>query len=171
MSYKFTHKIEFILSYTFKGENHTNTIEYCNLRVTEDNYEELKQIAINHEMEVPINQNEGYYGNFVKIIQKKHNFEYPNENFVSETKDYTDEDFNKFVKLFHIIYPAYLINKPPTFEFIKSRIEEKNKTDLKNLNFKQDVVITRIIYRTSNIVDQSSTSSLSTTLSTSNSTT
>lgn len=169
MSYKFTHKIEFIVSYTFKGENFTNTIEYCNLSVTEDNYEELKQYAINHEMEVPINQNEGYYGNFVKIIQKKHNFEYPNENFISETKNYTDEDFEKFVKLFHIIYPPHVINKPPTFDFVKLAIEEKNRTDLKNFNFKQDVVINKIIYRTSNITNHDTSSS--TTLSTSNSTT
>ena len=155
MAYKFTHKIEFIYSYEFKGVSHTDLIEYCNLLVTEDNYEELKEIATDYEMELRINYDEGYYKNFVKIIQKKHNFNYPNENFISSTNGYTDEDFNKFIQLFNIIYPPHIINKPPTLEIIKSQVDEKNKNDLINFNFEQDVVITRILYKTSNFINSS----------------
>jgi uncharacterized protein involved in tolerance to divalent cations len=150
MAYKFTHKIEFVFEYSFKGVPHSDSIDYCTIRINEENYEALEEFAKDSELELQINPAESYYTNFVKIIQQKHDFDYPNEEFVPLNTGLTDEDYNKFIRIFHIVYPPVLINKPPDFEMVKKKIEERNVSELKNLNFSKDVVITRIVYKRTN---------------------
>lgn len=150
MAYKFTHKIEFVFEYTFKGVSHSDSIDYCTIRINEENYEALEEFAKDSELELQINPAESYYTNFVKIIQQKHDFDYPNEEFVPLNVGLTDDDYNKFIRIFHIVYPPVLINKPPDFEMVKKKIEERNASELRNLNFSKDVVITRIVYRRTN---------------------
>ena len=150
MAYKFTHKIEFVYEYAFRGVTYNDSIEYCTIRITEENYEALEEFAKDSELELQINTAESYYINFVKIIQQKHDFDYPNEEFVPLDVGLTDEDYNKFIRIFHIVYPPVVINKPPDFEMVKRKIEERNSEALKNLNFAKDVTITKIVYKRTN---------------------
>lgn len=150
MAYKFTHKIEFVYQYIFKGEMYNDSINCCTLQITEENYESLEEFAKDSELELQINPSESYYTNFVKIIQQKHDFNYPNESFVPLDVGLTDEDYEKFVRIFHIVYPPVIINKPPNFEMVKQKIEERNSEVLKNLNFAKDVTITKIVYKRTN---------------------
>lgn len=150
MAYKFTHKVEFVYQYTFKGVAYKDSIEYCTIRINEDNYEALGEFAQDSEMELLINPSESYYTNFVKIIQEKHVFDYPNDQFVPLNDGLTDEDYHKFVRIFHIIYTPLVINKPPDFETVKKKIEERNIAELKNANFAKDVVINKIVYKRTN---------------------
>lgn len=150
MAYKFTHKIEFVFEYTFKDVSYNDSIDYCTIRINEENYEALEEFAKDSELELQINPVESYYTNFVKIIQQKHDFDYPNDEFIPLNIGLTDEDYDKFIRIFHIVYPPVLINKPPDFEMVKTKIEERNISELKNLNFSKDVVITRIVYKRTN---------------------
>ena len=150
MAYKFTHKIEFVYEYAFRGVTYNDSIDYCTIRINEENYEALEEFAKDSELELQINPSESYYTNFVKIIQQKHEFDYPNDEFVPLDVDFTDEDYNKFIRIFHIVYPPVLINQPPDFDMVKKKIEERNISELKNLNFSKDVVITRIVYKRTN---------------------
>lgn len=150
MAYKFTHKIEFVYEYTFQGNTYTDSIDYCTIRITEDNYDTLEEFAKDSELELQINANESYYTNFVKIIQQKHQFDYPNEEFVPLDEGLTDEDYHKFIRIFHIVYPPVVINKPPDFEMVKRKIEERNVEKLMNMNFAKDVTITKILYKRTN---------------------
>lgn len=148
--YRFTHKIEFLYEYTYGGETHKGSIDYCSIKITDENYEGLEEFAKDSEVELANNPNEEYYSNFVKIIQEKHNFNYPNPNFIPLDEGLTDEDYYKFVRIFRMVYSPLVINKPPDYEFIKRTIAERNRTELKNLNFEKDVVITRIVYKRTN---------------------
>jgi uncharacterized protein involved in tolerance to divalent cations len=150
MSYKFTHKIEFVYEYTFKGVSYNDSIDYCTIRINEENYEALEEFAKDSELELLINPSESYYTNFVKIIQQKHDFDYPNDEFVPLNNGLTDEDYHNFIRIFKIVYPPVVINKLPDYEMIKEKINERNITELKNLNFSKDVVITKIVYRRTN---------------------
>jgi hypothetical protein len=150
MAYKFTHKIEFVYEYAFKGITYNDSIEYCTIRINEENYEALEEFAKDSELELQINPAESYYTNFVKIIQQKHEFDYPNEEFIPLDVELTDEDYHKFIRIFHIVYPPVVINKPPNFEIVKSKIDERNLEELKNLNFAKDVTITKIVYKRTN---------------------
>jgi hypothetical protein len=150
MAYKFTHKIEFAYEYIFKGVKHSDSIDYCTIRINEDNYESLEEFAKDSELELQINPEESYYTNFVKIIQQKHDFNYHNDEFVPLDVGLTDEDYEKFIRIFHIVYPPVVINKPPNFAMVKSQIAERNSEVLKNLNFAKDVVITKIVYKRTN---------------------
>jgi len=150
MAYKFTHKIEFVYEYIFKGVTYNDSIEYCTIPITEENYETLEEFAKDSELELQINPSENYYTNFVKIIQQKHDFSYPNDEFIPLNDGLTDDDYNKFIRIFHIVYPPVVINKPPNFEMVKTKIEERNCEALKNLNFSKDVTITKIVYKRSN---------------------
>ena len=150
MAYKFTHKIEFVYEYAFRGVTYNDSIDYCTIRINEENYEALEEFAKDSELELQINPSESYYTNFVKIIQQKHEFDYPNEEFVPLNTGLIDEDYNKFIRIFHIVYPPVIINKPPDFEMVKRKIEERNVSELKNLNFAKDVIITRIVYKRTN---------------------
>lgn len=150
MAYKFTHKIEFVYEYTFKGVAYSDSIDYCTIRINEENYEALEEFAKDSELELLINPSENYYINFVKIIQQKHDFDYPNDEFVPLDIGLIDEDYEKFVRIFHIVYPPVVVNKPPNFEMVKQKIKERNSEALKNLNFANDVTITKIVYKRTN---------------------
>ena len=69
MTYKFTHKIEFVYEYIFKGVTYNDSIDYCTIRITDENYESLEEFTKDSELELQINTSESYYTNFVKIIQ------------------------------------------------------------------------------------------------------
>jgi uncharacterized protein involved in tolerance to divalent cations len=150
MTYKFTHKIEFVYEYIFKGVTYNDSIDYCTIRITDENYESLEEFTKDSELELQINTSESYYTNFVKIIQQKHDFDYPNEEFIPLNVGLTDEDYEKFVRIFHIVYPPAVINKPPNFEMVKRQMDERNLEALKNLNFAKDVTITKIVYKRTN---------------------
>jgi uncharacterized protein involved in tolerance to divalent cations len=150
MAYKFTHKIEFVYEYIFKGVTYNDSIDYCTIRINEENYEALEEFAKDSELGLQIDPSESYYANFVKIIQQKHNFDYPNTDFIPLDVGLTDEDYEKFIRIFHIVYPPVVINKPPNLNIVKKQIEERNSELLKNLNFSKDVVITKIVYRRTN---------------------
>ena len=147
MAYKFTHRIEFGYEYTFQGKLYKDAIEYCTLRITEENYDELEDLAKSSELELQINPTESYYTNFVKIIQDKHKFDYPNPDFVPLDQVLCDEDYHKFVRIFQVVYPPIVINKAPNFEMVKKTIQERNIAELKNMNFEKDVTIHKIVYR------------------------
>ena len=147
MAYKFTHRIEFGYEYTFQGKLYKDAIEYCTLRITEENYDELEDLAKSSELELQINPTESYYTNFVKIIQDKHKFDYPNPDFVPLDQGLCDEDYHKFVRIFQVVYPPIVINKAPNFEMVKKTIQERNIAELKNMNFEKDVTIHKIVYR------------------------
>ena len=157
MAYKFTHKIEFGYEYTYNGENHKGSIDYCSIRITDKNYLELEEFVKDSEMELAINPSEEYYSNFVKIIQEKHDFDYHNPDFVPLDEGLTDEDYYKFIRIFQIVYSPLVVNKPPDYEFVKKTIVERNKTELRNLNFNKDVVITRIVYKRTNFREEEET--------------
>jgi hypothetical protein len=150
MAYKFTHKIEFVYEYTFKGVSYNDSIDYCTIRINEENYEALEEFAKDSELELLINPSESYYTNFVKIIQQKHDFDYTNDDFVPLDDGLTNEDYHKFIRIFKIVYPPAVINKAPDYEMVKEKISERNITELKNLNFSKDVVITKIVYKRTN---------------------
>lgn len=150
MAYKFTHNISFGYEYTFNGESYKDAIDYCSIKITDENFETLEEFAKDSELELQINPAEDYYSNFVKIIQEKHNFDYPNPNFVPLDEGLCDEDYYKFVRIFQIVYPPAVVNKPPDYEMVKRNIAERNRTELKNMNFNKDVVITRIVYKRTN---------------------
>lgn len=150
MAYKFTHKIEFVYEYIFKGVTYNDSIDYCTIRITEENYESLEEFTKDSELELQINPAESYYTNFVKIIQQKHDFDYPNDEFVPLDVGLTDEDYEKFIRIFHIVYTPVVINKPPNFDMVKRQVYERNSEALKNLNFSKDVTITKIVYKRTN---------------------
>lgn len=153
-NYRFTHKIVFGYEYRYGGELYKDSIDYCSIRITDENYEGLEEFAKDSEMELAINPAEDYYSNFVKIIQEKHNFDYPNPDFIPLNEGLTDEDYYKFIRIFQIVYSPLVVNKPPDYEFVKRTIAERNRTELKNLNFNKEVVITRIVYKRTNFKEE-----------------
>ena len=127
--------------YEVKGEKFNSYINYSTTKgyifpELYENYNECLTNAVKYKTE-NISLNEDHYNCVYGYIIKKHDFNYPNENFISQYNEITDADIESFNKINKLLFHRE--------QNIKQIIEQQNKNLLQMLNQEKDIKINKII--------------------------
>jgi hypothetical protein len=128
--------------YEVRGELFIESINYSTEKgyifpLPHEDYDECLNNVIKYKSE-NTSLNKEHYDCVYSYIMTNHDFTHPNENFISQYDEITDEDIQSFNKINKLLF-----NKEQN---IKQIIESKNKQLLLILNQENDIKINKIIY-------------------------
>ena len=127
--------------YEIKGEKFSGNINYSTTKgyifpSPHENYDEYLNNVVKYTSE-NISSNEEHHNCVYGYIIKNHDFNYPNENFISQYNEITNADIESFNKINKLLF-----NREQN---IKRIIEQQNKNLLQMLNQEKDIKINKII--------------------------
>jgi hypothetical protein len=135
-------------TYSFRGKLIDRSMIYSRQKgyiypLSDESYDDCLSKELNYKLEIDTSKNEDHIITVVNNIYSKHNFLYPNENFISPFNSITDDEIANYIKINNLLNQNH--NQNQTVDDIKNNFQRINNSLLEKLNKTTDVKVIKIM--------------------------